>query len=105
MQEMRRTVLDLVTITVHIVAVKITDFILQTIVNIIQVIQRVTAFSCRPMFTLEDCSLCIFTYSGHIVKALVFRLILVGIRSITGTHHQGVSCIVSPAIVNSRDCV
>ena len=103
-EQMGIAVLNQVVITINIVTVKVTDLVLFTIVNIIQVIisYRIMSltFCCCPMSALPNSSIIILSESSDIFKSCVLRLVLVGIRCITGSNHLDRFFIICFSIIN-----
>ena len=79
------TVLDLVSITVDIVAVKVTDLILFAIVNKVQMIER-RVVTCCPIVAVIPVLPPLFNEG----KSRIFRIVLVANIKVTGTdlHHS-----------------
>ena len=102
MKELRRFVLNGIVITINIITIKITDLVLLPIVNIVQMVQLVVTIACCPVAVFEYSTCIILTYSGHIIKTNIFRLILVAVCRVTGTNNQCIYCIVCPTVIFSR---
>ena len=90
MKELRGFVLNQVIITVNIITVKVTDFILLTIVNLVDMIQCWIISRCPIILVIP-----IFTSPIYKIKTTVFRCVLVCNCRVTGTNFQNRFLIIS----------
>ena len=96
-KKMLCTILDLVSITVDIVAVKVTDLILLTIVYIVQMIER-RVVACCPVVAVIPVLPSLFNKC----KSFIFRLVLAANLRVTGTNLHYSIFIVCLSVICSR---